>query len=57
MNKFRELKEPCKSAIAENRCLGCIGLGEKDWKEPVKCKYLEEEKKYNKDWRINNERR
>ena len=37
---MRELKEPCKSAIENKKCLGCVGLAEKDWKEPQKCPYL-----------------
>jgi len=37
---MRELKEPCKSAIANNRCRGCVGLAEIDWQEPQKCPYL-----------------
>nr|DAK60697.1 MAG TPA: hypothetical protein [Caudoviricetes sp.] len=35
--KYKELKEPCKSLIEKNICLGCTGLGEEDWKEPKKC--------------------
>ncbi len=35
-----ELTENCKRAIAENRCLGCVGLAEKDWVPPKKCPYL-----------------
>ena len=35
-----ELIERCKRAIAENRCLGCTGLAEKDWIPPKKCPYL-----------------
>lgn len=35
-----ELTENCKRAIAENRCLGCVGLAEKDWIPPKKCPYL-----------------
>lgn len=35
-----ELTESCKRAIAENRCLGCVGLAEKDWIPPKKCPYL-----------------
>lgn len=35
-----ELTENCKKAIAENRCLGCVGLAEKDWIPPKKCPYL-----------------
>jgi hypothetical protein len=38
-SKYRELKEPCKSSIEKNICLGCVGLGEKDWKEPTRCPY------------------
>ena len=37
---MKELKEPCKSAIANKKCLGCAGLAEQDWKEPVKCPYI-----------------
>lgn len=42
---YKELKEPCKSAIANNICLGCTGLGENDWKEPKECKYIVSGKK------------
>lgn len=35
-----ELTENCKRAIAENRCLGCVGLAEKDWIPPKRCPYL-----------------
>lgn len=37
---MRELKEPCKSAIENKKCLGCVGLAETEWKEPKKCPYL-----------------
>ncbi len=37
---MKELKEPCKSAIANKRCMGCVGLAELDWQEPEKCPYL-----------------
>lgn len=37
---MRELKEPCKSAIANGKCRGCVGLAEVDWQEPKKCPYL-----------------
>lgn len=40
--KAKELKEPCKSAIAKGRCLGCTGLTEEDWIEPKKCPNLPE---------------
>lgn len=36
---MKELKEPCKSSIANNKCLGCAGLAEEDWKEPDRCPY------------------
>jgi len=36
----RLLKEPCKSAIEQGRCRGCVGLAEIDWEEPAKCPYL-----------------
>lgn len=35
-----ELTESCKRTIAENRCLGCVGLAENDWIPPKKCPYL-----------------
>lgn len=38
--RIKELKEPCRSAIANGRCKGCVGLAEKDWEEPSKCPYL-----------------
>lgn len=38
--KYPELIENCKKAIANNRCLGCVGLAEKDWTPPIKCPYL-----------------
>lgn len=37
MEKYKELKEPCKSAIKYEYCLGCTGLAEKDFKEPKQC--------------------
>lgn len=38
--KFEELKEPCRSAITNGKCLGCVGMAESDWQEPTKCPYL-----------------
>ncbi len=35
-----ELTENCRKAIAEQKCLGCVGLAEKDWIPPKKCPYL-----------------
>jgi len=40
MVAMKELKEICKSAIANNRCMGCVGLAEEDWIEPKECPYL-----------------
>ena len=51
--KYPELKEPCKSAIANNRCLGCTGLGEPDWKEPKECPYLPKAEDYIKQIKFN----
>ena len=46
-----ELTESCKRAIAENRCLGCVGLAEKDWIPPKKCPYLPSaEESINRIW-------
>ena len=38
--KYQELIERCKKAITEQRCLGCVGLAEKDWIPPERCPYL-----------------
>lgn len=43
---MRELKEPCKSAITEGRCLGCVGLAETDWQAPKYCIYADKKKDY-----------
>ena len=40
MDKYNELKEPCKSALKYGYCLGCVGLAEKDFKEPKQCPNL-----------------
>ncbi len=40
MDKYKELKEPCKSALKYGYCLGCTGLAEKDFKEPKQCPNL-----------------
>lgn len=37
---MKQLKEPCKTAVAKGRCKGCVGLAEPDWEEPSKCPYL-----------------
>ena len=38
-----ELLERCKKAIEQNKCLGCVGLAEKDWIPPKQCKYIQKE--------------
>ena len=48
-----ELIENCKRAIAENRCLGCVGLAEKDWILPKKCPYLPSAEKSIKQIKLN----
>lgn len=48
--QYRELKEPCKSLLENNRCLGCTGLAELDWEEPQRCPYI---KTYSSNWKIN----
>lgn len=50
---MRELKEPCKTAIANKRCLGCTGLGEPDWIEPKKCPYIATAEDYIKQIKLN----
>ena len=50
---MKELKEPCKSAIAKGRCLGCTGLGESDWQEPRQCQYLATAQDYIKQIKLN----
>ena len=50
---MRELKEPCKTAIAKERCLGCTGLGEPDWIEPKKCPYIATADDYIKQIKLN----
>ena len=37
--KFKELQEPCKSAIEKGLCLGCVGLAEENWHENKDCIY------------------
>ena len=50
--RYRELKEPCRSAIEEGRCTGCNRL-EQEWFEGnEKCERYEKKKKYSRDWRI-----
>lgn len=36
---MKELKEPCKSAIKEERCLGCCQLENPDFTGDKECKY------------------
>lgn len=53
--KYKELGEPCKSAIAEGRCTGCNRLELENFVGLKGCKYAKEERKNNnfsKDWKI-----
>lgn len=50
MGRYRELGEPCRSAIEEGRCLGCNKLELEEFKGDKECKYVEA--RYSKDWRI-----
>lgn len=40
MDKYKELKEPCKSALKYGYCLGCQALESKYFKEPKQCPNL-----------------
>lgn len=48
---YRELKEPCRSAIEEGRCTGCNRLELEEFEGLEGCKYGEK-KEYSRDWRI-----
>ena len=37
---MKELKEPCKSAIKEERCLGCNKLEDPDFTRDKECIWL-----------------
>lgn len=50
--RYREIEEPCKSAIAEGRCLGCNKLELEGFIGDRECKMYEKKKEYSKDWRI-----
>lgn len=39
---FKELKEPCKSLIAKNKCLGCNRLEDPNFTGDKNCKYAKE---------------
>lgn len=39
---MKELIESCKKAIAENRCLGCQGLEDKNYRGNPNCKFSKE---------------
>lgn len=36
---MKELIESCRKAIEESRCLGCSGLGDKNYQGDLNCKY------------------
>ena len=44
--KYPNLKEPCKSAIAEGRCLGCQALEDPFFTGNKKCKLYEKRKMF-----------
>lgn len=48
----KELKEPCKSAIAEGRCTGCSRLELDGFEGDRECKIYDKKKEYSRDWRI-----
>jgi hypothetical protein len=50
MGRYKELKEPCRSAIAEGRCLGCSKLEEEEFEGDEECKYVVA--RYSRNWRI-----
>lgn len=54
MGRYRELKEPCRSAIAEGRCRGCSKLEQEEFEGDKECKYVK--RGYSKDWRIEERR-
>lgn len=43
MNRFKELQEPCKSAIKSNKCLGCNKLEDPDFTGDKECIYAKKE--------------
>lgn len=50
--RYKELGEPCRSAIEEGRCLGCRRLEEEEFEGDRECKIYEKKKEWSVDWRI-----
>lgn len=50
--RYRELEEPCRSAIEEGRCTGCNRLELEGFVGNKECKIYEKKKEYSRDWRI-----
>lgn len=50
--RYRELGEPCRSAIAEGRCLGCSKLELEGFEGDEECKIYEKKREWSRDWRI-----
>lgn len=46
----KELEEPCRSAIAEGRCLGCSKLEIETFHGEKECEYGK--RRWSKDWRV-----
>lgn len=50
MGRYRELGEPCRSALAEGRCRGCSKLELEEFEGDSECKYVVA--RYSNNWRI-----
>lgn len=51
MNKFIELKEPCKSMIEKGECLGCNALEDPDFTSNPNCIHVKKiQKEKAKKW-------
>ena len=44
MNRYRELREPCKSSLKYGYCLGCQGLENINFIEPRTCNNIQKPK-------------
>lgn len=50
--RYRELREPCRSAIEEGRCAGCSRLELEEFEGDEGCKMYEKKKEWSRDWRV-----
>lgn len=48
--RYRELGEPCRSAIAEERCLGCSRLELEGFVGDEECKIYEKKREWSREW-------